>query len=184
MARKKEPTPEAPTMIEESLEGGADTGTDTIQEALTDAANAFAQEILRILGSTTLSELTQLAGRAAEGAVTYRRGPGRPPKIERGRVRIPTKKPSPRTSALRRMAGTKPVPCPVQGCENPGIRSKMNFCNEHAESLSKADRVRLRQLQRANHQVERTVLPENFVEKITPQKAPPAPAAKLARKAG
>ena len=100
-----------------------------IEEALTDAAGAFAQEILRILGSSTLSELTQLAGRAAEGTVAYRRGPGRPPKMERLRPgRVPTKKPSPRTSALRRMAGTKPVPCPMQGCQNPGIRSKMNFC--------------------------------------------------------
>ena len=184
MAKKKDPTPEAPAITPVSLEGEAESDTDSIQEALTDAAGAFAQEILRILGSSTLSELTQLAGRAAEGTVAYRRGPGRPPKMERLRPgRVPTKKPSPRTSALRRMAGTKPVPCPMQGCQNPGIRSKMNFCNEHADGLSKAERQRLRQLQRATHTVERTVLPDAAAEKVGPPKAS-APPAKLTRKAG
>lgn len=61
------------------------------------------------------------------------------------------KKASPRTSAVRRAAGTKPVACPVQDCGIPGIRSKMNFCAEHAGTLPKTERQRLRQAQRANH---------------------------------
>ena len=30
--------------------------------------------------------------------------------------------------------------------QSPGIRSKVNFCNEHADALSKAERQRLRQM--------------------------------------
>jgi hypothetical protein len=63
----------------------------------------------------------------------------------------PKKKVPPRTSAVRRAAGTKPVACPAHGCESPGIRSKMNFCTEHAAALSEEERLRLRQEQRANH---------------------------------
>lgn len=166
MARKKD-TSDTPAGNNGSLEG--ETDADSIQAALTDAAQQFAQEILRLLAGATLAELTQLAGRAAPDAgegVVVRRGPGRPPKAAAvaapTRTKPPQKRPSPRTSALRRMAGTKPVVCPFPDCQNPGVRSKMNFCSEHAEQLPKAERARLRQLQRANHQVERTILPENL----------------------
>ena len=77
--------------------------------------------------------------------------PAAPRRGPRQRTKQASKKPSPRTSAVRRAAGTKPVPCPVQDCGIPGIRSKMNFCAEHAASLSEAERQRLRQAQRANH---------------------------------
>lgn len=73
-----------------------------------------------------------------EGDVALRRGPGRP-----------RKKPTPQTSAVRRVAGTKPVACPVPGCQNPGVRPKMNFCTEHADALPKEERRRLRDAQRA-----------------------------------
>ncbi len=81
-----------------------------------------------------------------EGEVAVRRGPGRPPKA----VQPATKKrPTPQTSAVRRVAGTKPVACPAPGCQNPGVRPKMNFCNEHADALPKEERQSLRAAQRA-----------------------------------
>lgn len=162
MARKKEQAPGVTTNPEPGTES-AEKGALSIQDALTEAAQGFAMEILRILGASTLQELTALAGKAATEDLQVRPLAGRPARFERLlRLRgIMPKKPSPRTSALRRMAGTKPVPCPYPDCQQPGIRSKMNFCNEHAEQLSKPERARLRQQQRQNHKVERTVLPED-----------------------
>jgi hypothetical protein len=81
-----------------------------------------------------------------EGEVAVRRGPGRPPKAVQSATK---KKPTPQTSAVRRVAGTKPVACPVPGCQNPGVRPKMNFCNEHADALPKEERRSLRAAQRA-----------------------------------
>ena len=83
---------------------------------------------------------------AAEGSAPAAPRRGRRPTKP---AKPPKKRPPSRISALRRTAGTKPVACPAQGCEAPGIRSKMNFCVEHAASLSKEVRQRLRQLQRA-----------------------------------
>lgn len=42
-----------------------------------------------------------------------------------------------------------PVPCPVHGCDNPGVRAKRNFCVEHADALSDAEQRRLRDAQTA-----------------------------------
>lgn len=128
----------------------------SIQNQLTEAANMFAREILRILRATTLSDLTMLAGKAAPAAPS--RGAVAAVVEDDGGQR--RKRPSPRTSTLRRIAGTKPVECPVQGCENSGVRSKMNFCNDHASSLSKAERVKLRAQQKARHISESISLPE------------------------
>jgi hypothetical protein len=134
-----------------------------IQTQLTQAAHTFAQEILRILRQTTLSELTALAGRQPVGA-----GADAERALAPGPAAAPLpaakpakrKKPTPRTSTLRRIAGTKPVECPVQGCKSPGVRSKMNFCHEHARTLSKAERMKLRQQQRASHVPESIDLPD------------------------
>lgn len=128
-------------------------GAMTIQQQLTEAAGAFAREILHILRATTLSDLTALAGRAPPGG----QAASAPAAQEAPRRR----RPSARTSTLRRIAGTKPVSCPVPGCETPGVRSKMNFCNEHAASLSKAERIKLRQQQRSRHVTESILLPES-----------------------
>ncbi|MCS6913931.1 MAG: hypothetical protein RMK29_19985 [Myxococcales bacterium] len=128
-------------------------GVVTIQQQLTEAASAFAREILNILRATTLSDLTALAGRAASGSQAA------DPAASQEQLR--RRRPSARTSTLRRIAGTKPVSCPVPGCQNPGVRSKMNFCNDHAASLPKAERIRLRQQQRSHHVVESIQLPED-----------------------
>lgn len=122
----------------------------SLQQQLTDATHAFAQGILRVLGTSTLSGLTALTGRQA--------APEPPGKPQQGidSVEPPRRKQtSPRTRNLRRLAGTKPVICPVPGCEATGVRSKMNFCNEHSASLSQDDRVHLRQQQRAGHRTEK-----------------------------
>jgi hypothetical protein len=129
----------------------------SIQQQLTEAANVFAREILRILRATTLSDLTVLAGKAGPAAPTAAAAASREVQDEGAPRR---KRPSQRTSALRRIAGTKPVVCPVPGCENNGVRSKMNFCNDHASSLSKAERLKLRQQQKARHISESIALPE------------------------
>lgn len=137
-----------------------------IQERLTVAAYAFAEEVLRILGESTMADLAALAGHSLEG-IPPRRGPGRPSKAEAELAKlaalakaIPAKRVPPRTSVLRRMAGTKPVPCPVQDCKNPGVRSKMNFCNEHAAELSKNEMIKLRQQQKSSHVAESLELPQ------------------------
>ncbi len=82
---------------------------------------------------------------AEEGEAAPRRGPGRPRKP----VQPAKKETSPQTSAVRRVAGTKPVACPVQGCPSPGVRPKMNFCEGHSAELSKEERQRLRAVQKA-----------------------------------
>ena len=122
----------------------------SLERRLADAATTFAQEILRVLGTSTLSNLTALTGKQTAPE------PKEKPQQEIDPIEPQRRKQtSPRTRTLRKLAGTKPVTCPVPGCETPGVRSKMNFCNEHAASLSQADRDHLRQQQRAGHSVEK-----------------------------
>lgn len=125
-----------------------------IQQQLSQAAHSFAQEILAILRGTTLSDLAVLTGRrlpvsTEEGGGESEGGVPFSPMGMNGR-----KPPSPKTSAVRRFAGTKPVQCPVDGCTEPGIRSKMNFCHTHASELTKVEKTKLRNIQRQDHQAE------------------------------
>ncbi len=103
------------------------------------------QDICCLAGVAKAARLLLTEPAAEDGAPPAPRRGGRPAKP----AQPPKKKPHPMTSAVRRLAGTKPVACPVRDCESPGIRSKMNFCTEHAGALPKADRQRLRQMQRA-----------------------------------
>jgi hypothetical protein len=48
---------------------------------------------------------------------------------------------------VRPQGGKIVVRCPVPGCKNPGVRPKRNFCLQHAESLSAAEKNRYRQAQ-------------------------------------
>jgi hypothetical protein len=48
----------------------------------------------------------------------------------------------------RRIAGTKPVACPVEGCKRPGIRRFSNFCLDHHASVPASEQKALREAQR------------------------------------
>ena len=67
----------------------------------------------------------------------------------------------------KRIAGTKPVACPVPKCAKPGVRRFANFCVVHAESLSKAEKKRLRAAQVAAAQA-------TLAKAAAPTKAPKA----------
>jgi hypothetical protein len=124
----------------------------SIQQSLSQAAQEFAQQILGILGASTLTELSALSGRRVEPGAATRPGPnGAQATAPIGNGLALKKNPTPRTSALRRQAGTKPVQCPVEGCTSPGVRSKMNFCHDHFIQLSNAQKLELRNAQRAAH---------------------------------
>ena len=47
----------------------------------------------------------------------------------------------------KRIAGTKPVACPVPGCGKPGVRTFANFCIDHNRALGKAEKKKLRAAQ-------------------------------------
>jgi hypothetical protein len=146
----------------------ANVGT-SIQEQLAAAAQTFAVEVLRILSASTLADLTSLAGQAVPAPEMPRRV-GRPPAapLPPAEAQAPAPGPlseerrpvEPRTSALRKMAGTKPVECPVPGCSTPGIRSKMNFCHGHFSVLPEPERLKMRQAQKERHIPQPLVLKE------------------------
>lgn len=105
----------------------------------------------------------------AHPGVVDRPKPGRPRKE-------PEKKVAPATSAARKAAGTKPVPCPVPGCAIPGTRSKKNFCGPHFAELPEDELDRLRAAQKAAHvriPLSRDTKPENVQESAEePEDAP------------
>lgn len=146
----------------------ANVGT-SIQEQLAAAAQTFAVEVLQILSASTLADLTSLAGQATP-VPELPRGPGRPAAASlplagdqdpgAGAGDDERRPVAPRTSALRKMAGTKPVQCPVPGCSSPGIRSKMNFCHGHFGVLSPQERLKMRQAQKERHVPQPLVLNE------------------------
>src|SRR5207248_2839531 len=61
----------------------------------------------------------------------------------------PVVKPSRKSKAseAKRIGGTKPVVCRVEGCKNPGVRTFGNFCVEHHVSLSKTEQKKIRDAQ-------------------------------------
>lgn len=99
----------------------------TIQQQLEGACRAFVSDILAILGGATVEELVALSA-------------------------VPA--PAPRASTPKHKAhlaeiGRMPLACPVPDCTGRGVRSKKNFCLEHAASLDDAEKERLRDAQRA-----------------------------------
>jgi hypothetical protein len=118
----------------------------SLPEQLTEAATAFTRELLRIIGGTTLTNLCAIGAEPGPRELAVARQVSN---VTEGEGRAP--RPGKRTNALRRAAGTRPVSCPVPGCESKGVRSKMNFCSEHAASLPAAKKNRLRQHQRESH---------------------------------
>ena len=112
-----------------------DTSELNIHHRIARAAHLFTQEILHILGSSTLEELTALshnevATRLMPAATTQQAPPRR------------------RSMEFLKNIGRIPVKCPVSGCNARGIRSKMNFCMEHAASVPRAEQLRLREAQK------------------------------------
>ncbi len=116
-----------------NLNGQGTTEVLAIHGRIAQAARSFAQEILQILGSATLAELTAVS-----------QGGGLLSSEQRAAYS--------RTIELKRLGGTRVVECPVQGCKQPGVRAKMNFCHDHFRSLSRPERVRLREAQKARTQ--------------------------------
>lgn len=122
----------------------------SIQDALTEATEGFADEVLRFLSQLTVQQLT-LLGVRTDAARRPSQAPMNPQPSQTRPMRPPR-----RLSAVRRSAGTKPVACPVPGCAATGVRAKMNFCPEHADSIPRAERERLRSQQRVQHRMARS----------------------------
>jgi hypothetical protein len=111
-----------------------------LQSELSSAAVSFAKQILEILRAHTLQDLSALqpgSSRSASASAPAA-APAQAPRT-----------PRPRTNELKRIGGTRPVDCRVPGCSEPGVRAKMNFCRTHAQSLSREQRLRLRDAQNA-----------------------------------
>lgn len=114
------------------------SGTDDRVQGL---AMRFAGEIQRIVRDGIADEVRAQLARVLDGIA--RSGSG---------VRV-----SVGASAGDRRIGKAPVPvqCPAPGCRSVGIRAKRNFCPEHAESLSEAEKARLREQQLARRGAQR-----------------------------
>lgn len=143
----------------------------TIQERVSIAALSFTQQILQILGSSTLAELSALRERVVAGDVRGAAGPG-----PAGRIAAPAEAvagPDEDQAELGgdegegqgedeeevldkgvedrilkdAMAAEMPretgVECPVPGCKSPGIRPKRNFCLKHSRMMTKEAQIRM-----------------------------------------
>src|SRR5436309_747696 len=104
----------------------AAVSVESIEEQVTKAAYLFVQEILRVLGNSTLVELALLTGRGSpvdereEEPAALEGEPKRSPRTMAAVARVePERKVSKRISSVRKAAGTKPVECPVPGCREP-----------------------------------------------------------------
>src|SRR5689334_3141616 len=113
------------------------TSEINIHHRIARAAHLFTQEILHILGSSTLEELTALSHGQPAPRVTLGAATVSAPPVRR------------RSMEFLKNIGRIPVRCPVPGCNARGIRSKMNFCMEHAESVPRAEQLKLREAQKA-----------------------------------
>ncbi|MCS6914425.1 MAG: hypothetical protein RMK29_01020 [Myxococcales bacterium] len=136
-------------------------GHATIHQRIARAAHLFTQEILHILGSSRLEEITSLA-------VEEKERPLKAAPVDRRR-----------SAEFLKGIGRIPVRCPVPGCTARGIRSKMNFCMEHSATVPRAEQIRLREEQKASreraHQLPRTAAKKNPTStrsKKVPQPAP------------
>lgn len=136
-------------------------GHATIHQRIARAAQLFTQEILHILGSSRLEEITSLA-------VGDREHPVKVAPVDRRR-----------SAEFLKGIGRIPVRCPVPGCTARGIRSKMNFCMEHSATVPRAEQIQLREEQKASHgrsqQPPRAVPKKNPTSsrsKKAPQQAP------------
>jgi hypothetical protein len=69
------------------------------------------------------------------------------PAVKKAKAR-PVSRSAAKTNEAKRIAGTKLVACPVEGCKKPGVRRFSNFCVEHHKSVGKAEQKRLRATQR------------------------------------
>jgi hypothetical protein len=119
-----------------------------IHQRISEAARLFTQQILHILGSSTLAELTALsqAGPTAQAQVA-----GRGPSLaaqRRERQAQPVTAEKKKVLDFLLSIGRMPVQCPVPGCETRGVRSKNNFCSEHYRTLPKDEQIRLREEQK------------------------------------
>lgn len=121
-----------------------------IHQRITEAARLFTQQILHILGSSTLAELTALTQGGAQ-TVNVEAGRGMGPGSAVRRESRPPQPPTPEKKKVLDFLlsiGKMPVKCPVPSCTDRGIRSKNNFCQEHYKTLPKAEQQRLRDLQK------------------------------------
>jgi len=94
----------------------------------------FAGDVARIVRQGIATEVTAQIARVLDG---ISRGGSQAARLS--------------TVAGDRRIGKAPVPvvCPVPGCRSVGIRAKRNFCQDHAGSLSDAEKARLRHEQLA-----------------------------------
>jgi hypothetical protein len=126
----------------------------TIQERIASAANMFTQEILVILGSSTLAELTEVSQDSGLPVIPDVRSQSQ----EKSKAKADGPRPKKKVLDFLKVIGRMAVQCPVKGCTNRGVRSKMNFCAEHALSIPPDEQRRLREIQKAEHE-KRPTLP-------------------------
>src|SRR5438067_1102064 len=94
-----------------------------------------------VAGGFSRTALPTIAHAPSSKPAPARAAAGRPTK-KKAAAKKPGKSLS--TNEAKRIAGTKPVACPMPGCNNPGVRRFMNFCVEHHASTPKAEQKRLR----------------------------------------
>lgn len=121
----------------------------TIQQQISHACNLFTQQVLHIIGSTSLEALC--AALSSSEQLTARTAP-----IRRAQLTPPNKIALPEQTFVDTVArrarlvemNKVMVTCPVPDCEEHGVRSKKNFCAEHARDLSADVKEQLREAQR------------------------------------
>lgn len=118
------------------ISAAVETSELNIHHRIARAAHLFTQEILHILGSSTLEELTALTHSDMTARLMPAAASAAPP-VRR------------RSMEFLKAIGRIPVPCPVPGCTERGVRSKMNFCMEHASSVPRAEQIKLREAQKS-----------------------------------
>lgn len=104
----------------------------SFEQQFNEIVGRFASELRQLIIESTLDTIADTLGQMRTGRVAS----SGIPTVVSGALEAP------------RSAPRIVVQCPVEGCKSPGIRTLMNFCSDHNRSLGKAEKKRLREVQR------------------------------------